>query len=136
MRGEVITKRTLGRGRSVLAKSQCAMCGQWFEDFELDDHLNQHLEAPSEEPENAQKRLKCPTCDKMMDAYYGAPFRVGGTEPGMRLLIGLSSSTLSPKARPEWSDCMLITTISGKCLTHGPVEPQQPLNHSISLNVD
>ena len=23
-----------------------------------------------------------------MDAYYGVPFRVGGTDPGMRLLIG------------------------------------------------
>src|SRR5438876_10234919 len=29
-----------------------------------------------------------PACDKVMDAYYCVPFRVGGTGPGMRLLIG------------------------------------------------
>ncbi|OLE68903.1 hypothetical protein AUF78_13830 [archaeon 13_1_20CM_2_51_12] len=46
------------------------------------------MEAPAEEPGSAQKRLKCPTCDKVMDAYYGVPFRVGGTGPGMRLFIG------------------------------------------------
>ena len=33
-----------------MAKSQCATCGEWFEDSELDDYLNHHLEAPSEEP--------------------------------------------------------------------------------------
>lgn len=32
--------------------------------------------------------MKCPTCDTEMEAYFGVPFRVGGTGPGMRLLIG------------------------------------------------
>ena len=27
--------------------------------------------------EALRKRLKCPSCDKVMDAYYGVPFRVG-----------------------------------------------------------
>ncbi len=71
-----------------MAKSRCETCGEWFEDSELDDHLNQHLENPTEEPGSSQRRLKCPTCDRIMDAYYGVPFRVGGTGPGMRLLIG------------------------------------------------
>ncbi len=73
---------------NALGKSQCSVCGQWFDDSELDDHLNQHLEGPAEEPGTVQKRLMCPTCDKVMDAYYGVPFRVGGTGPGMRLLLG------------------------------------------------
>ncbi|HWY28409.1 MAG TPA: hypothetical protein VNW25_04025 [Candidatus Sulfotelmatobacter sp.] len=71
-----------------MAKSQSNTCGQWIEDSELDDHLNEHLETPAGEPGSAQKRLRCPVCDKVMDAYYGVPFRVGGTGPGMRLLIG------------------------------------------------
>ena len=71
-----------------MGKSQCNVCGRWFDDSELDDHLNQHLEAPVEELGTTQIHLKCPTCEKVMDAYYSVPFRVGGTGPGMRLLIG------------------------------------------------
>src|SRR5205809_6220790 len=31
-----------------MAKSVCKVCGQWFEDSELDEHLNQHTEEPEE----------------------------------------------------------------------------------------
>ena len=55
---------------NALAKSECNVCGQWFDDSELDDHLNAHLEGPTEEPGLAQRVLKCPTCDKVMDTYY------------------------------------------------------------------
>jgi len=37
-----------------LAKSVCKVCGQWFEDSELDEHLNQHTEEP-EETQSVQK---------------------------------------------------------------------------------
>ena len=47
-------------GGSMLAKSQCATCGEWFEDSELDEHLNQHLEAPAEEPGTAKEHQICP----------------------------------------------------------------------------
>ena len=75
-------------GLNNLTKSQCQICSLWFQDEDLDAHLNQHLEGPAEEPGATRRVLKCPTCDKVMDAYYGVPFRVGGTGPGMRLLIG------------------------------------------------
>ena len=57
-----------------MAKSQCATCGEWFEDSELDGHLNTHLEGPTEEPGATQKRLKCPDYQTGMEAYYGVPF--------------------------------------------------------------
>ena len=69
------------------AKVQCETCGRWFEDEELDAHLSKHLDEPAE-PEPQPTRMKCPDCETGMDAYYGVPFRVGGTGPGMRLLIG------------------------------------------------
>ncbi|TMI06295.1 hypothetical protein E6H34_11180 [Candidatus Bathyarchaeota archaeon] len=52
------------------------------------DHLNQHLEGPTEEPGTTQIRMKGPACNKMMNTYYGVPLRVGGTGLRMRLLIG------------------------------------------------
>jgi len=70
-----------------MAKSRCTTCGQWFEDSELDDHLNQHLSEPAE-PTSNPTELKCPDCQTAIEAYYGVPFRVGGTGPRMRLLIG------------------------------------------------
>ena len=69
-----------------MAKSVCKVCGQWFEDSELDEHLNQHLESPVDE--HKEPPLKCSSCDTVMDVYYGVPFRVGGTGPAMRALIG------------------------------------------------
>ncbi len=71
-----------------LGKSQCEICGLWFDDSALDAHLNQHLDEPAEQARTEQIALKCPTCNIDMDAYYGVPFRVGGTGPGLRLLIG------------------------------------------------
>jgi len=76
------------RWSNALVRSQCNVCGEWFDDSELDGHLNQQLEGPAEEPGSTQIHLKCATCDKVIDAYYGVPFRVGGAGPGMRLLIG------------------------------------------------
>ena len=32
--------------------------------------------------------MKCPSCNVDMDAYPGVPFRVGGSGPGMHLLLG------------------------------------------------
>ena len=70
-----------------MVKSQCNVCGLWFEDRDLDEHLNQHLNESNEQTKT-EEGLKCPTCDIQMEAYFGVPFRVGGTGPGMRLLIG------------------------------------------------
>src|SRR5437016_5938152 len=71
----------------VLANSQCKICGLWFDDSALDAHLNQHMDE-SEQPITEQTGMKCPTCNVDMEAYYGVPFRVGGTGPAMRFLIG------------------------------------------------
>jgi len=71
-----------------MTKSQCNVCKLWFEDEELDAHLNQHLGDPVGKSTTDEVRVKCPNCNVETDAYYGVPFRVGGTGPGMRLLIG------------------------------------------------
>ena len=70
-----------------MTKSRCETCGQWFEGDELDDHLNKHLDEADEQAAKPTE-MKCPDCQTGMEAYYGVPFRVGGTGPGMRLLIG------------------------------------------------
>ena len=69
-----------------MAKSQCATCGEWFEDSELDDHLNQHEDEPAE-PASELKR-ECPDCRTTMDAYRGVPFKVGRSDPAARILLG------------------------------------------------
>ncbi len=69
-----------------LSKQRCQVCKKWFEEEELDAHLNEHLESPSDE--HGRPALRCLVCDIVMDAYYGVPFRVGGTGPAMRVLIG------------------------------------------------
>src|SRR2546430_2701268 len=70
-----------------MTKSRCETCGQWFEDDEIDAHLNMHLDEPAE-PTPEPTEMKCPDCQSGMEGFFGVPFRVGGTGPGMRLLIG------------------------------------------------
>lgn len=70
-----------------MAKSQCDTCGQWFEDSELDDHLNSHMDEPSE-PASKPIQRECPDCRTVMDAYYGVPFKIGRSDPAARLLLG------------------------------------------------
>jgi rubredoxin len=53
-----------------MTKSRCETCGQWFEDDELDDHLNTHS-AEQAEPEPNPTEMKCPDCQIGMEAYYG-----------------------------------------------------------------
>jgi hypothetical protein len=77
-----------------MAKQQCETCKKWFDDEELDDHLEEHLKDQVEEP--APQMLKCSTCNIEMDAYFGVPFRVGGDEPAMRILYGSSSDEAVP----------------------------------------
>ena len=69
-----------------MAKSQCATCGQWFEDDQLDEHLNQHADEPAE-PASELKR-ECPDCRTTMDVYRGVPFKVGRSDPAARILLG------------------------------------------------
>ena len=73
-----------------MAKSMCKVCGQWFEDSELDEHLNQHMEEP-EETRSEQKAVKCPSCNIDTDAYYAVPFKIGRSDVATRLLIGWRS---------------------------------------------
>ena len=54
-----------------MAKQQCETCKKWFDDEELDDHLEEHLKDQVEEP--APQMLKCSTCNIEMDAYFGVP---------------------------------------------------------------
>ena len=63
------------------------VCGQWFEDSELDEHLNQHAEEP-EETQSEQKAVKCASCDVDTDAYYAVPFKIGRSDLAARLLMG------------------------------------------------
>jgi hypothetical protein len=77
-----------------MAKSRYQTCGQWFEDSELDDHLNIHLDFdPLAEPPPEPKQVKCPDCSLVMDAYYGVPFHISRTDPAtilfVRTLIGI-----------------------------------------------
>jgi len=72
----------------VLAKQQCQTCGLWFDDRDFDSHLNQHLENEVAVDERRELNINCLVCNKVMEIYYGVPFRVGGTGPGMRALIG------------------------------------------------
>jgi len=71
-----------------LAKSQCEVCKLWFEDEDLDAHLNKHLGDPTGRVGTDQVELKCSTCNIDMDAYYGVPFRLGGTGPIKRVVLG------------------------------------------------
>ena len=73
-----------------LAKSVCKICGQWFEDSELDEHLNQHMEEP-DETQTELKPVKCPSCDIDTDAYHAVPFKIGRSDVAARLLIGWRS---------------------------------------------
>ena len=67
-----------------MAKSRCGTCGQWFEDDELDDLLNQHDEPELSVPE--RKRLTCPDCQIVMDSYLGVPFNIGQSDTATRLV--------------------------------------------------
>jgi len=47
-----------------MTKQQCETCMEWFEDSELDAHLQRHLEeALLSDEEREQLRLKCPICN-------------------------------------------------------------------------
>ena len=47
-----------------MTKQQCETCMEWFEDSELDAHLQRHLEEPvRSDEERQQPRLKCPICN-------------------------------------------------------------------------
>jgi len=70
-----------------LGKSVCKVCGQRFEDSELDDHLSQHMEEP-EETQIERKAVKCSSCDIDTDAYYAVPFKIGRSDVAARLLMG------------------------------------------------
>ncbi len=71
-----------------MAKSRCGTCGEWFEDDELDEHLETHLEEP-EPPVGEQVPLKCPDCKIDTEAYRQVPFRVGRGDTASRLLFGV-----------------------------------------------
>ena len=70
-----------------MAKSVCKVCGQWFEDSELDEHLNQYMEEP-EETQSEQKVVTCPSCNIETDAYSAVPFKIGRSDVAARLLMG------------------------------------------------
>jgi DNA-directed RNA polymerase subunit M/transcription elongation factor TFIIS len=71
-----------------LGKSICKVCGQSLEDFELDDHLNQHADEPEKTPVE-KVPLKCPDCNVDTEAYYAVPFVVRGrSDAAARLLVG------------------------------------------------
>jgi len=46
-------EKPLSEGHNGEGKVQCETCGKWFDDSELDAHLNEHLNEPaiSEEPQ-------------------------------------------------------------------------------------
>ncbi len=71
-----------------MTKSRCETCGQWFEDDEIDGHLNTHLDEPAE-PASEPTEMKCPDCQTGMEAYYSVPFRVGRGDIATRLLFGV-----------------------------------------------
>ena len=73
-----------------MAKSVCKVCGQWFEDSELDEHLNRHTEEP-EETQSDPNAVKHPSFDIDKDAYYAVPFKIGRSDLATRLLIGWRS---------------------------------------------
>src|SRR5262245_52191492 len=69
-----------------MAKSLCNICGQWFEDSELDEHLSKHSEEP--EPTTPATTLRCPNCGISPEIYRGIPFKiVGRSDPAARLLL-------------------------------------------------
>ena len=46
-----------------MSKQQCQECGEWFDDSELDAHLNKHADEPENEEQTELPALKCLFCD-------------------------------------------------------------------------
>ena len=87
----------------TVAKSRCETCGQWFEDSELDGHLNQHVDEPAEpttEPTSRVAMLAQPhhlrphPTPRATAAHHshhphpGRSRRRPGSDPAARLLLG------------------------------------------------
>jgi hypothetical protein len=45
-----------------MTKQQCQECKSWFEDEDLDAHLQGHLREAAEEPAKERPLLRCPLC--------------------------------------------------------------------------
>jgi len=74
------------RSRPFWLSLNAPLAGEWFEDDQLDEHLNQHADEPAE-PASELKR-ECLNCRTTMDVYRGVPFKVGRSDPAARLLLG------------------------------------------------